>query len=99
LVRYHRDGTVLTVTNAPTLVAAQVDVPKFPKLRLSGAPVARLLAALHGEPPPKAGVEPIAAEEFAARVARYVSEETVYRKRAARRPRDKPPPAARRRKR
>jgi hypothetical protein len=82
LIRYHTDGSVLTVTNARTLAAAQVDVPHLRKIRQPKLKAGQLADLLDKEPLP-AGAKPerVTAEQFPARVKRYYAEEVAYRKR------------------
>jgi len=91
LVRYHKDGTVLTVTNSDVPPVAQSNLADKPRLRLPNAKPAEMVEALKKKRPPRAGVEEITADEFAARVERFYKEETAARKKqdrgTARRPR------------
>lgn len=80
LVRYHADGTTLTVTNADVLAAAEVNRRGHRKLRDPKAGVAQLVRTLDAKRPPKGGIATITAGEFAGRLATFLTEESAWRR-------------------
>jgi hypothetical protein len=80
LVRYHRDGTVLTVTNSVVPPAARANLKEKPRVRMAKGRAKAMVEAMDRRRRPKAGVEEIKAEDFAGRVERYYAEEMAARK-------------------
>jgi hypothetical protein len=81
LVRFHKDGSRLTVTNAKTTSEAQFSSRTIRKKRVPGTAVSRLLKAMREVKPPRAGVQAITAGEFAKRFeAAYCEEMQARRK-------------------
>lgn len=86
LIRYHVNMTRLTVTNNRSRPEAQFATPNRRTIRLPGAPVADLLAALRADLSAVA-VEPVPPGEFAGRFERAYLQEMKARRRAIRRAR------------
>jgi hypothetical protein len=85
VVQYYTDGSSLTVTNARSHEAAQVDAPKLRKLREPKMKAAQLVERLFAERLPEgARVQEITAAEFPARFERHYALEMWYRKKVSR---------------
>jgi hypothetical protein len=80
LVRYHANGTTLTVTNAQVLAAAEANRRGHRKVRDPKADVAKLVRTLDATRKPAGGVARITAEEFADRLATFLAEESTWRR-------------------
>jgi hypothetical protein len=82
LVRFHKDGTRLTVTNAKTMAEVEYSSKRIRKVRLPGAGVGKLIDAVRGEKVPKAGAKMISAsrEEFAIQFEAAYREEMAERR-------------------
>jgi len=79
LVRYHKDGSTVTVTNAPTDPDARIDRPDHPKRRNGRWGPNKLVDVMRAEPAPK-GVVPVKPGEFAKRVEKFLKEEVAWLK-------------------
>jgi ankyrin repeat protein len=85
LVRYHSDGSSLTVTNAPTAASAQVDLPKMRKIRKPRSSAARLVNLMLAQRPPKdVKVTRLTAAGFARKFEQHYATEMRLRKKATR---------------
>jgi hypothetical protein len=73
VVRYHQDGSVLTVTSLTQ--PAVYDLPRFPKIRRPGQDVKQLVAIARSEPVPECGLKEVSAEVFVEDVNRSTAEE------------------------
>ncbi|MEM1013522.1 MAG: hypothetical protein AAGI46_15035 [Planctomycetota bacterium] len=80
IVRWHEDGSMLTVTNAPTMPAAEAELPMFRKIRLKDADAAELVAALDAEP--AEDVARLRPDEFVERFERAYADEMAARRQA-----------------
>jgi hypothetical protein len=85
LVRYHSDGSSLTVTNAPTAPSARADFETMRKIRKPRSSPARLADLILADKPPKGiKIEHLTPAGFARRFEKHYATEMRLRKKQSR---------------